>query len=213
MDFFFLWLHWTSCLLRFCKDKYLRIFPVIFIELGRQEAGNESWHKLLYVNRSSLFCGVMSCMQDECLLQQELHERAVTLFRSLLQYVTDFLVWEENSELSAELQPRYGLSGSTHTLMENIEKHVAPRWSGLCLCTVQPKGQRILLCFVQRRAPLLRPCHPNLAALGELQWSRSTDAHGAYRQRGTLCRACAALSFCFVLTTVSSSFVNTSILS
>lgn len=53
-------------------------------------------------------------VQDECLLQRELHERAVTLFRSLLRYVTDFLVWEETSELSAELQPRYGLSGSTH---------------------------------------------------------------------------------------------------
>lgn len=45
-------------------------------------------------------------MQDECLLQHELYERALMLFRSLLQYVTDFLVWEENSELSAELQPR-----------------------------------------------------------------------------------------------------------
>lgn len=53
-------------------------------------------------------------LQDDCLLQHELYERAVTLFRSLLQYVTDFLVWEENSELSAELQPRYSLSGATH---------------------------------------------------------------------------------------------------
>lgn len=61
---------------------------------------------------SDLWCDVF--VQDECLLQRELHERAETLFRSLLQYVTDFLVWEENSELSAELQPRYGLSGTTH---------------------------------------------------------------------------------------------------
>lgn len=45
-------------------------------------------------------------VQDECLLEPELYERAVKLFRSLLHYVTDFLVWEENLELSTELQPR-----------------------------------------------------------------------------------------------------------
>lgn len=48
--------------------------------------------------------------QDECLLEPELYERAEKLFRVLLRYVTDFLVWEETLELSAELQPRYGLS-------------------------------------------------------------------------------------------------------
>lgn len=48
-------------------------------------------------------------VQDECVLEPELYERAEKLFRVLLQYVTDFLVWEENLELSAELQPRYGL--------------------------------------------------------------------------------------------------------
>ncbi|XP_042356374.1 E3 ubiquitin-protein ligase UBR1 [Plectropomus leopardus] len=42
---------------------------------------------------------------DECVLEPELYERAEKLFRILLQYVTDFLVWEENFELSAELQP------------------------------------------------------------------------------------------------------------
>lgn len=49
-------------------------------------------------------------VQDECVLEPELYERAEKLFRVLLEYVTDFLVWEENFELSAELQPRYGLS-------------------------------------------------------------------------------------------------------
>lgn len=40
----------------------------------------------------------------------ELYGRAEKLFRILLHYVTDFLVWEENFELPAELQPRYNLS-------------------------------------------------------------------------------------------------------
>lgn len=107
----------------------------MFLEvlLETQETGIYLWllHKLLFV----LFFLSLSCktgnhrfkilfrllkrnsvrsVQDECLLQHELHERAVMLFRSLLQYITDFLVWEESSELTAELQPRYGLSGSTH---------------------------------------------------------------------------------------------------
>uniref|UniRef100_A0A3Q3VIS8 E3 ubiquitin-protein ligase n=1 Tax=Mola mola TaxID=94237 RepID=A0A3Q3VIS8_MOLML len=34
-----------------------------------------------------------------------LYERAEKLFRGLLHYITDFLVWEENFELPAELQP------------------------------------------------------------------------------------------------------------
>lgn len=46
-------------------------------------------------------------VQDECSLEPELYERAEKLLRVLLHYVTDFLVWEENFELSAELQPRY----------------------------------------------------------------------------------------------------------
>lgn len=49
-------------------------------------------------------------MQDECSLEPELYERAEKLFQVLLHYVTEFLVWEENLELSAELQPRYVLS-------------------------------------------------------------------------------------------------------
>lgn len=112
------------------KAKCLCTFAVMFVEilLGTQETGAFTQTSAFYVflnffqqtgndrlkiisdrQRNSV-CSV----QDECLLQQELHERAVMLFRSLLQYVTDFLVWEENSELSAELQPRYGLSWSTH---------------------------------------------------------------------------------------------------
>ncbi|XP_072313992.1 E3 ubiquitin-protein ligase UBR1 isoform X2 [Eucyclogobius newberryi] len=43
---------------------------------------------------------------DDCGLEPELYERAERLFRVLLQYVTDFLVWEENFELPSELQPR-----------------------------------------------------------------------------------------------------------
>lgn len=56
---------------------------------------------LLEVNCVSYF------VQDECSLEPELYERAEKLFWELLQYVTDLLLWEENSELSAELQPRY----------------------------------------------------------------------------------------------------------
>ncbi|RVE57238.1 hypothetical protein OJAV_G00213940 [Oryzias javanicus] len=42
---------------------------------------------------------------DECVLEPELCGRVEKLFRVLLRYLTDFLVWEENFELSAELQP------------------------------------------------------------------------------------------------------------
>ncbi|XP_075874232.1 E3 ubiquitin-protein ligase UBR1 isoform X1 [Nelusetta ayraudi] len=63
-----------------------------------------------------------SMVMDECLLQRELHERAETLFRSLLQYVTDFLVWEENSELSAELQPR-PKDNAYYCVLYNDEHH------------------------------------------------------------------------------------------
>lgn len=53
-------------------------------------------------------------LQDECSLEPELYERAEKLFRELLPYVTDLLLWEENSELPAELQPQYD-SGKFHT--------------------------------------------------------------------------------------------------
>lgn len=120
---------------------------------------------------------------------------------------TSQISWCGRRTRSCQLNSSRGTASVVpHTLIKNITKHLASLWLCLSLCTVQSKGQRILLCFVQRRAPLLRPCHLNLAALGELQWSRSTDTHSTYRQRGTFCRVCAAPSFCFVLTTVLSSF-------
>lgn len=54
------------------------------------------------------------CFQDEGSLEPELYERAEKLFRELLPYVTDLLLWEENSELPVELQPQYD-SWKLHT--------------------------------------------------------------------------------------------------
>lgn len=54
------------------------------------------------------------CFQDECSLEPVLYERAEKLFRELLPYVTDLLLWEENSELPVELQPQYD-SWKPHT--------------------------------------------------------------------------------------------------
>ncbi|CAJ1073672.1 E3 ubiquitin-protein ligase UBR1 [Xyrichtys novacula] len=59
---------------------------------------------------------------DECMLEPELYERAEKLFRVLLQYVTDFLVWEENLELSAELQPRTK-ENAYYCVLYNDEHH------------------------------------------------------------------------------------------
>lgn len=90
-----------------------------------------------------------------------------------------------------------------HTL--EILKGLQPNFDWVCVfCTMQPKGQCILLCFVQRRAPLLRPRHLHVAALGELQRSRSADTHSAHRQRGTFCRVSSEL--CLVLTSIFFSF-------
>uniref|UniRef100_A0A674MHK8 E3 ubiquitin-protein ligase n=1 Tax=Takifugu rubripes TaxID=31033 RepID=A0A674MHK8_TAKRU len=47
-----------------------------------------------------------SIATDEGSLEPELYERAEKLFRELLPYVTDLLLWEENSELPVELQPQ-----------------------------------------------------------------------------------------------------------
>lgn len=55
----------------------------------------------------SVIIKVFNSVQDECLLEPGLYERAEKLFRELLPYVTDFLLWEESSELPAELQPQY----------------------------------------------------------------------------------------------------------
>uniref|UniRef100_A0A4W6FB22 E3 ubiquitin-protein ligase n=1 Tax=Lates calcarifer TaxID=8187 RepID=A0A4W6FB22_LATCA len=53
----------------------------------------------------------------------ELYERAEKLFRVLLRYVTDFLVWEETFELPAELQPRYGPTDAYYCVLYNDEHH------------------------------------------------------------------------------------------
>uniref|UniRef100_A0A4W6FB94 E3 ubiquitin-protein ligase n=1 Tax=Lates calcarifer TaxID=8187 RepID=A0A4W6FB94_LATCA len=60
---------------------------------------------------------------DECVLEPELYERAEKLFRVLLRYVTDFLVWEETFELPAELQPRYGPTDAYYCVLYNDEHH------------------------------------------------------------------------------------------
>ncbi|KAM9341690.1 E3 ubiquitin-protein ligase UBR1 [Symphorus nematophorus] len=59
---------------------------------------------------------------DECLLEPELYERAEKLFRILLHYVTDFLVWEENLELSTELQPQTK-DNAYYCVLYNDEHH------------------------------------------------------------------------------------------
>lgn len=73
-------------------------------------------------------------MQDDCVLEPELYELAEKLFRVLLRYVTDFLVWEENFELSAELQPRYILTNVVH---KNAHVHKPPNLT-LMLCFPLP---------------------------------------------------------------------------
>ncbi|KAM3594627.1 uncharacterized protein V6R79_011104 [Siganus canaliculatus] len=59
---------------------------------------------------------------EECSLEPELYERAEKLFRVLLPYITDFLVWEENSELSPELQPRVK-DNAYYCVLYNDEHH------------------------------------------------------------------------------------------
>ncbi|XP_029982287.1 E3 ubiquitin-protein ligase UBR1 [Sphaeramia orbicularis] len=59
---------------------------------------------------------------DECTLEPELYERAEKLFRILLRYVTDFLVWEENFELSPELQPQTK-DNAYYCVLYNDEHH------------------------------------------------------------------------------------------
>ncbi|KPP76647.1 E3 ubiquitin-protein ligase UBR1-like [Scleropages formosus] len=44
-------------------------------------------------------------LDSDCALEAGLQERAQKLFRVLLQYIADMLVWEENDILPAELQP------------------------------------------------------------------------------------------------------------
>ncbi|KAG7238534.1 hypothetical protein INR49_030807, partial [Caranx melampygus] len=59
---------------------------------------------------------------DECTLEPELYERAEKLLRVLLNYFTDFLVWEESFDLSAELQPRQKDS-AYYCVLYNDEHH------------------------------------------------------------------------------------------
>ncbi|KAM4541816.1 E3 ubiquitin-protein ligase UBR1 [Odontesthes bonariensis] len=67
--------------------------------------------------------GAATAMEtDDCVLEPELSARAEKLFRILLRYVTDFLVWEENFELSAELQPRTKES-AYYCVLYNDEHH------------------------------------------------------------------------------------------
>lgn len=46
------------------------------------------------------------------------------MFRELLQYITDMLLWEENSELSAELQPRYDSENFTPISILNHSDYI-----------------------------------------------------------------------------------------
>ncbi|XP_062295937.1 E3 ubiquitin-protein ligase UBR1 isoform X1 [Scomber scombrus] len=59
---------------------------------------------------------------DECVLEPELYERAEKIFRVLLSYVADFLVWEETFELPAELQPR-AKDNAYYCVLYNDEHH------------------------------------------------------------------------------------------
>ncbi|TNN84158.1 E3 ubiquitin-protein ligase UBR1 [Liparis tanakae] len=59
---------------------------------------------------------------DECGLEPEIYGRSERLFRILLHYVTDFLVWEESLELSAELQPRTK-DNAYYCVLYNDEHH------------------------------------------------------------------------------------------
>ncbi|KAK7904739.1 hypothetical protein WMY93_017346 [Mugilogobius chulae] len=59
---------------------------------------------------------------DDCVLEPELYERAERLFRVLLRYVTDFLVWEENFELPSELQLRTKVD-AYYCVLYNDEHH------------------------------------------------------------------------------------------
>ncbi|XP_005724070.1 E3 ubiquitin-protein ligase UBR1 [Pundamilia nyererei] len=59
---------------------------------------------------------------DDCVLDLELYGRAEKLFRILLHYVTDFLVWEENFQLPAELQPRIK-DNTYYCVLYNDEHH------------------------------------------------------------------------------------------
>lgn len=79
--------------------------------LGKGQKG--AFQVLVVVGHLADFWIYLNFWQDECVLEPELYERAEKLFRILLLYVTDFLVWEESSNLPDELQPRYDLFDHT----------------------------------------------------------------------------------------------------
>ncbi|XP_061600229.1 E3 ubiquitin-protein ligase UBR1 [Cololabis saira] len=66
--------------------------------------------------------GATAMVTDECVLHPELYERAERLFRVLLSYITEFLVWEEHFELSAELQPQTK-ENAYYCVLYNDEHH------------------------------------------------------------------------------------------
>ncbi|KAM6961047.1 E3 ubiquitin-protein ligase UBR1 [Aplochiton taeniatus] len=59
---------------------------------------------------------------DECVLEAGLCERVHRLFKVLLRYTTDMLVWDESLELSAELQPRVK-DNTFYCVLYNDEHH------------------------------------------------------------------------------------------
>ncbi|KAM3871508.1 E3 ubiquitin-protein ligase UBR1 [Diretmus argenteus] len=59
---------------------------------------------------------------DDCVLEPGLYERAAKLFKVLLHYTADLLVWEENVELSAQLQPRV-IENTYYCVLYNDEHH------------------------------------------------------------------------------------------
>ncbi|KAM8834217.1 E3 ubiquitin-protein ligase UBR1 isoform 1-T1 [Synchiropus picturatus] len=59
---------------------------------------------------------------DEFVLEPEYYQRVENLFRVLMQYLTDFLVWEEESHLQPELQPETE-ENSYYCVLYNDEHH------------------------------------------------------------------------------------------
>uniref|UniRef100_H3DJ15 E3 ubiquitin-protein ligase n=1 Tax=Tetraodon nigroviridis TaxID=99883 RepID=H3DJ15_TETNG len=107
-----------------CRSEYSRFQPgsiivnkcqnekmfVLFSQMHSSSGGGfcdcgdvEAWKIGPYCSKHDPGAATSSAT-DECSLEPELYERAEKLFRELLQYVADMLLWEEN--LSAELQPR-----------------------------------------------------------------------------------------------------------
>ncbi|XP_058471362.1 E3 ubiquitin-protein ligase UBR1 isoform X1 [Solea solea] len=65
---------------------------------------------------------VAAMVTDECVLEPELCDRAEQLFRVLLQYLTDFLMWEEQFDLPDELLPQVK-DNAYYCVLYNDEHH------------------------------------------------------------------------------------------